>query len=77
MMYEDAKLSKQNILTMYSNFKGAFGGIDHRILFQIMKDNGFQDLYIDTCQHQYSAYTTYYMTIHGNTIPIHIHKGTL
>jgi hypothetical protein len=37
-MYEDAEISKQNIYTAYSDFKGAFGGMNHRILFQIMKD---------------------------------------
>ena len=40
-MYEEAKLSKHTIYTAYSDFKGAFGGMDHRILFQIMKDYGF------------------------------------
>jgi hypothetical protein len=29
MMYEDAKLSKNNIYTAHSDFKGAFGGMDH------------------------------------------------
>ncbi len=38
MMHEDAKLSKNNIYTSYSDFKGAFGGMDHRILFQITRD---------------------------------------
>jgi hypothetical protein len=33
MMYEDAKISKRNIYTVYSDFKGAIGGMDHRILF--------------------------------------------
>ncbi len=28
-MYEDAKLSQKNIYTAYSDFKGAFGGMDH------------------------------------------------
>jgi hypothetical protein len=41
IMYEEAKLSKHTIYTAYSDFKGAFGGMDHRILFQIMKDYGF------------------------------------
>jgi hypothetical protein len=31
MMYEDAKISKRNIYTAYSDFKGAFGGMDDRI----------------------------------------------
>ncbi len=41
-MYEDAKLSHRNIYTAYSDFKGAFGGMDHRILFQLMEGYGFQ-----------------------------------
>jgi hypothetical protein len=34
MMYEDSKMSKKHIYTAYSDFKGAFGGMDHRILFK-------------------------------------------
>jgi len=75
-MYEDAKITKQNIYTAYSDFKGAFGGMDHRIMFQLMEAYGFQDSYIATCRQLYSASSTYYMTIHGNTAPIHIHRGT-
>ncbi len=37
MMYEDAKISKRIIYTVYSDFKDAFVGMDHRILFQLMK----------------------------------------
>jgi hypothetical protein len=76
-MYEDAKISKQNIYTAYSDFKGAFGGMDHRILFQIMKEYGFQDSYINTCKQLYDVSNTYYMTPHGNTSPISIQRGTL
>jgi hypothetical protein len=43
MLYEDAKLSQTNIYTANSDFKGAFGGMDYHILFQIMKDYCFQD----------------------------------
>jgi hypothetical protein len=76
-MYEDAKLSKQNICAAYSDFKGAFGGMDHGILFEIMKDYGFQDAYINTCKQLYKVSHTYYMTPHGNTSPISIQRGTL
>jgi hypothetical protein len=65
MMYEDAKISKRNIYTAYSDFKGAFGGVDHRILFQLLKEYGFQDSYIATCKRLYSVSNTYYMTIHA------------
>ena len=50
MMYEDAKNPKRNIYTAYSDFKGAFGGMDHRILFQLMEEYGFQDSYIAVCK---------------------------
>jgi hypothetical protein len=41
MVYEDAKLSKKHIYTAYSDFKGAFGSMDHRILFKTMRELGF------------------------------------
>ena len=37
MVYEDAKIKKINIYTAYSDFKGAFGGMDHRMLFHLME----------------------------------------
>ena len=77
MMYEDATISKRNIYTSYSDFKGAFGGMDHRILFQLMKEYGFQDSYIAACTQLYSASNTCYMTIHENTVPLSIHRGPL
>ena len=77
MMYEDSKISKRNIYIAYSDLKGAFGGMDYRILFQLMKEYGFQDSYIAACKQLYSASNTYYMTIHGNTAPLSIFRGTL
>jgi len=44
MMYEDAKMSKKHIYTTaFSYFKGAFGGMDHRILFKRMRELGFPE----------------------------------
>jgi len=77
MLYEDAKISKRSIYTAYSDFKGAFGGMDHRILFQLMKEYGSQGSYIKACKQLYSASKTYYMTIHGNTSPLSIYRDTL
>ena len=34
MMYEDANIAKKDIYTAYSDFKSAFGGMDHRNHFQ-------------------------------------------
>jgi len=77
MMYEDAKNSKRNMYTTYPDFKGAFGGMDRRILFQLMKDYVFQDSYIVACKQLYSASDKYNMTIHGSTAPLPIYRGTL
>jgi hypothetical protein len=38
MMYEDATISKRNIYIAYSDFKGAFGGLDPRFLLQLVRD---------------------------------------
>ncbi len=67
LMYEDAKMSKKHIYTAYSDFKGAYGGMDHIILFKTMRDLGFQECYINTCEQLYKVSGTYYMTPHGNT----------
>ncbi len=72
IMYEDAKISKKNIYTAFSDFKGAFGGMDHRILFQLMGEYGFQDSYISAYKQLYSASNTYYMTT-----PLSIYMDTL
>ena len=45
MMYKDAKLSRKHIYTAYSDFKGAFGGMDHIILFKTMRELGFPECY--------------------------------
>ena len=42
-----------------------------------MEEYGFQNSYIVACKLLYSASNTYYMTIHGNTIPLSIYRGTL
>jgi hypothetical protein len=42
-----------------------------------MKEYGFQDSYINTCNQLYEVSNTYYMTIHGDTSPIPIKRGTL
>jgi hypothetical protein len=51
MVYEDAKQLKKHIYTAYSDFKGAFGGMDHRILFKTMRELGFPECYTHTCKH--------------------------
>ena len=77
MMYEDAKISKKRIDTAYSDFKATFGITDHRILFKTMRELKFPECYINTCEQLYTVSNTYYMTPHGNTPTIPIHRGTL
>ena len=48
-MYEDSTLSKKDIYTAYSDLKGTFGGMDHHILFQLIKEYEFYNSYIATC----------------------------
>ena len=43
MMYKDAKLYKKCIYKAYSDFKGAFGCMDHRIPFKTMRELGSPD----------------------------------
>jgi hypothetical protein len=33
MMYEDATISRKDIYTVYSDFKGAFEGVEHGVFF--------------------------------------------
>jgi hypothetical protein len=70
-------MSNKHICTAYSDFKGAFGGMDHIILFKTMRDLGFPECYINTCEQLYKVSDTYYMTPHGNAPTIPIHRGTL
>jgi hypothetical protein len=51
--------------------------MDHRILLKTMRDLGFPECYINTCEQLYKVSGTYYMTPHGNTPTIPIHRGTL
>ena len=40
-----------------------------------MKLYGFHNSYIVVCKQLYVASGTYYMIIHGYTVPVHIHRG--
>ncbi len=51
--------------------------MDHRMLFKNMRELGFPECYIKTCEQLYRVSGTYYMTPHGNTLTIPVHRGTL
>ena len=74
---EDAKENKNDIYTGFADYKSAFNAMDHRLLFQIMRDLGIHPSYIDICKRLYLSSSTYFMTPHGNTEPIQIERGTL
>ena len=57
-MYEDAKMFKHIIYKTYSDLKGAFGGMGHRILFKTMRDLGFSEYDINTCEQLYKVSDT-------------------
>ena len=63
--------------TAYSAFKGAFGGMDHTILFKTMRELGFPECYTKICEQLYKESDTYYMTPHGNTPTTPIHRGKI
>jgi hypothetical protein len=71
------KYLKKHVYTAYSDFKGAFGGMDHRIPFKTIRKLGFLKCYTKTCEQLYKVSGTHYMTPHGNTPTILIHRGTL
>ena len=77
MMLEDAKTSKKPIYTAFADFKGAFNGTDHKCMFQTMRDLGMPECYVRTCEQLYAASSTAYITPHGLTPQIPIHRGTL
>ena len=77
MMYEDAKLSRKHMNTAYSDFKGAFGGMDHRILFNTITKLDFPECDTQTYEQLYRVFGTYYMTPHGHTSTIPTHRSTL
>ena len=77
MVLEDAKTAGKPVYTAFADFKGAFNGTDHRIMFQFMRDLGMPECYVRTCEHIYSTSRTAYITPHGLTPQIPIHRGTL
>ena len=77
MVLEDAKTSKKPIYTAFVDFKGAFNGTDHKCMFQTMRDLGMPECYVQTCEQLYRASSTAYITPHGLTPQIPIHRGTL
>ena len=76
-MLEDAKINKKNIYSAYLDFRGAFNGTDHRLMFKFMRQMGMPQSYVSCCEQLYEVSKTYYVTPHGPTEDLHIERGTL
>jgi hypothetical protein len=76
MMMEDAKIFNKDIYIMYVDFKGAFNGAEHRIMFKHMRELGMTISFVDACEQLYGVSTTNYITPHGITPHININIGT-
>jgi hypothetical protein len=74
---EDAKIYNRNIYIMFANFKGAFIGDDHRIMFQHMLERGMPPL---IRLHMRTTLRSLHHQFHYpvcTTPPIDINRGTL
>ena len=75
---EDARLTNQDIYILYTDFKNAFGSIDHAILLAIMKDLGYPPDSINLIINIYSQSLTIFTREHfGKTLLIPIQRGTI
>jgi hypothetical protein len=77
MTMKDARLHNKDICVMYADFKGAFNAVDHRIMFEHMRQLGMPSTFVDTCEHLYGVSSTVYITPYGPTPSININRGTL
>jgi hypothetical protein len=62
---------------MYADFKGAFNGVDHRIMFKHMRQLGMPSTFVETCEHLYGVSSTNCITPYVPTPSIDIKRGTL
>ena len=76
-MLEDAKVNRRNIYSSYLDFRGAFNGSDHRLMFKFMRQMGMPQSYVSCCEQLYEVSQTYYVTPYGPTEDLHIDRGTL
>jgi hypothetical protein len=77
IMMEDAKNYNKGTYIMYTDFKGAFNVVDHRVMFKHMRQLGMPPTFVDTCEQLYGVSTTDYITPYGSIPSIDISRGTL
>ena len=76
-VYEDAALSKSNVVSMYIDFSMAFNTVDHDKLLEIMLMLGFPKAATQAVRSLYSSASTRIAIPAGHTAPIPVRRGTI
>ena len=77
LLLEDAHEAQKNIYITYLDLKGAYPSVDHGQLQQIMQDLGIPRDVRELIAGLHKGACTSFLTPHGPTPPIPIHRGTL
>ena len=73
----DAHSHKKDIVLYYLDFKGAFPSTDHKHLVRVLEFLGLPADFTRLVSNLYSGATTEFITPHGHTAPVGVHRGTL
>ena len=77
LAFEDAKASGMDCYTTYIDFKGAYPSVDHAQLGDILVALGMPSDFVRIVRNLYASATTSFLTPHGATPSVPIHRGTL
>jgi exonuclease III/ribonuclease HI len=77
MALEDARRTNQDIFLLMIDFKSAFNMPNHDKMLMIMYDLGLPTDAIEIVKDLYNDAVTSYITPHGSTAEVPIHRGTL
>ena len=76
-VYEDARLSRQNVYAVYIDYSNAFTTINQDKLFQVLYDPGFPNVAIDAVKDIYQEAVTRIKTSVGMSSDIRVDRGVL
>ena len=76
-VYEDARLSRQNVYAVYIDYSNAFNTINQDKLLQVLYDLGFPNVAIDAVKDTYHGAVTGIETSAGMTSDITVDQGVL
>ena len=76
-VYENARLSNQNVYAVYIDYSNAFNTIDQDKLLQVLYDLGFANVAIDAVKNIYQGAVTKVKTPVGKTEAINVDRGVL